>query len=210
MSPNGWIGVDPWFIVKFKKYEEIKEIINIITKKEEFSKLYLITGRFIDLFREAASCYFYNAYMAAIALSATALESLVYNIDAVLKGKSRKCYEGILIEADRDESVLFEKYRFDQVIKDLESFGIVNEKLHRKINKNREYRNIVVHHGQKVEKIIREAIRIVLSGKKSIQDLRTLKGSGWASQEDARRILRETAEIMAELLERAYPKICNN
>ncbi|BAA79179.2 hypothetical protein APE_0264.1 [Aeropyrum pernix K1] len=181
----------------------------LIEDKNVFANTYIIVSTAVDLYREALSAYQNGAYMAAILMSGVALEALVYDLVAALRGYV-KCYEGNIYEAELDSNV-YKWVRLDSALQELKNSGIINKPLERRFYRAREMRNLVAHYAQKRQKRLRESIAEIIKAREDRKTYAIIKGLEkglWATEEEALNTLKETAWILKALIERAYKEFC--
>ena len=162
---------------------KIDEIWGMLTSNEGFKESYPLFSPAFDLFREALSCYQNGAYMATVLMCRSVTEVLVYlvatrDIKEILKN-------GI---GEIEMNIELCDAKFGELLKKAKEKLPVIRELECKINKIREKGNFVAHYGQRLDKKLKEDVSIEVEM--------------WITKEDALEVLKKTACILNETMNR--------
>mgnify|MGYP001626396285 CR=1 FL=1 len=202
MSPRDeviWVGPSRCDEARAFREEQLKNIWQILVSSEEIVNMHLVVGVGLDLFREALSCYQNGAFMASILMCGVALETLLYDLVSAVKGRA-VCDRGFIQSIEPDYNI-YEK-DFSLIISEAKGKRLLDNKLENKVNKLRNLRNIVAHYAQRRWKQMLNQLR------PDVELITSISGGGWASEKDAYEVLKDAANIIRDLIKRAYMILC--
>jgi len=196
---EGWVWIGPSACDKKRREREreIEDVWGVVVGVDGYVLLYSLFAEALDLFREALSCYQNGAFLATVLLCGVSLEAAVYKVAAMKN--PRIC--GGLLSYEIDQRVM--KSSYGVALCTAKCHGFISEELETRINNVRGWRNYAAHYVQRLNKKLCREIRIRLKRRKKGEKRKSKEETlvTWVSKEIAAKVLRETAEILKEIIE---------